>query len=266
MSKAKAVSYGFVGRCIYCLSEEGDLTDEHVYPAGLGGDRILEKATCTACQREINQNVEQICLRGLFRDIRYRRSIGSRGLKERPQVLDIRVPKHPEAASSAKVDLGDWERVSVPRVDHPSVLFLPIYDAPRIVSGISKDSPEPHPRMWHYIEPSDMEGPWLMSTKFNAVVFNRLLAKIAHGFAVMEFGLDGFTPFLNDLIRGKDVTNSLYFVGCDRETRDSGTDPYFLGLAIMRAPIPDLILVHIRMFSDLGAPPYLVAVGKRTRP
>lgn len=51
-------TYPPVGRCIYCGTKEGDLTDEHIVPFALGGNMILPKASCIPCQRIINQEIE----------------------------------------------------------------------------------------------------------------------------------------------------------------------------------------------------------------
>ena len=48
---------------------------------------------------------------------------------------------------------------------------------------------------------------------FDPIRFARLLAKIAHSFAVAELGLTGFNPFLHNLIRGIPPLYPFYYVG-----------------------------------------------------
>src|ERR1700733_15227494 len=49
------------GRCIYCLpdnAETKDLRREHIIAQKLGGALILHNASCTPCERLINQQIE----------------------------------------------------------------------------------------------------------------------------------------------------------------------------------------------------------------
>jgi len=86
MAKAKGTYYGPVGRCIYCPNDP--ISDEHVVPDGLGGNKILKAASCKTCQDEINHSIENPCMQFMFRDIRYRRNLGTR--RKRPTEL----PQH----------------------------------------------------------------------------------------------------------------------------------------------------------------------------
>src|SRR6266568_6712281 len=55
-----------IGKCIYCGETGGPLTDEHITPLALNGDRILIKASCEVCQK-ITSAFESIVLnRTLF--------------------------------------------------------------------------------------------------------------------------------------------------------------------------------------------------------
>ena len=44
--------YPGFGRCIYCGSDGGTdgLRDEHIMPYCLGGNAVIEKASCKACE------------------------------------------------------------------------------------------------------------------------------------------------------------------------------------------------------------------------
>ena len=57
------VFYPAVGRCIYCGATEPPLgarrfTDEHIIPLALGGNLILQEASCTDCAAIINREIE----------------------------------------------------------------------------------------------------------------------------------------------------------------------------------------------------------------
>src|ERR1700730_13080935 len=39
-----------IGKCIYCGEANGGLTDEHITPLALNGDKILIEASCETCR------------------------------------------------------------------------------------------------------------------------------------------------------------------------------------------------------------------------
>ena len=64
-SKDKAAVFAPAKRCIYCLDAEPPFTREHVIPRGMGGGMILLEASCSDCQKIINE-IETYCMRGPF--------------------------------------------------------------------------------------------------------------------------------------------------------------------------------------------------------
>src|SRR5437899_670536 len=46
-------------RCLYCLNEFERLSDEHVFPAALGGALVLMGAVCANCNNGFSQAFEQ---------------------------------------------------------------------------------------------------------------------------------------------------------------------------------------------------------------
>jgi hypothetical protein len=46
-------------RCLFCLTEADKLTDEHVFPAALGGNLVVKNATCAACNNGFSKAFEQ---------------------------------------------------------------------------------------------------------------------------------------------------------------------------------------------------------------
>jgi hypothetical protein len=46
-------------RCIFCLAETDKLTDEHVFPAALGGKLVVRNASCAACNGGCSKSFEQ---------------------------------------------------------------------------------------------------------------------------------------------------------------------------------------------------------------
>lgn len=56
-------------RCLFCLNEHETLTNEHVFPAALGGALVVEKASCVKCNNRLSNAFEQT-LANRFADFR----------------------------------------------------------------------------------------------------------------------------------------------------------------------------------------------------
>jgi len=56
--------------CIFCLTESNDLTDEHVFPAALGGNLVVKDAACRACNNRFSGEFEQEVV-GRFAHLRH---------------------------------------------------------------------------------------------------------------------------------------------------------------------------------------------------
>ena len=105
--------------------------------------------------------------------------------------------------------------------------------------------------------------------QFNA--FMRLLAKIAHGAAIANFGLDTFEPLLPDYILGRDKSLSHVIGG----TNDKFIlkNPTVFGpkdavqFHVLKQGVSSFngisyVVCRIQLFSFLRSPPYEVIVGK----
>ncbi|MBO0734649.1 MAG: hypothetical protein J2P49_10115 [Methylocapsa sp.] len=57
------------GRCIYCGKDDVTLTDEHFLPLCLGGQHIIEKASCRLCAA-ITSKFEQHVARDMWGNAR----------------------------------------------------------------------------------------------------------------------------------------------------------------------------------------------------
>ncbi len=251
-----AVAYKPVWKCIYCGSREGVLSKEHIVPFGLGGDRILPRASCEDC-REKTRKIEEFCLRNHLGNTRMALGVQTRHPKERPTEVRFEVS---EGDGSTRVEKWPIERL-------PVFLVMPVYPAAKRLHDLW-DGPlnPPNGTEWLYI--SDQEALKEISgdggaVKIGSVDFNtfaKLLAKIAHGFLVCELGIDNFQPLVTELVLGK-------------------TDEYWPWVGgtvdwLIPEPTEDLIQVHsyhhksgyvvvrIRIFPNLGAPTYHVVAGK----
>ena len=88
-----------------------------------------------------------------------------------------------------------------------------------------------------------------------------MLAKIAHSFAVAEFGFHSFRPYLRELILGgSDV--AFHYVGGDMTV--SPEDPAGLHKIFARREVimgTDYVIVYLTLFTPVGAPEYRIVVG-----
>jgi hypothetical protein len=223
MTKLRGRRYGPVGQCIYCGETNPPLTEEHAMPANMNGDLILVDASCTKCQQDINRQVETPCLEW-SRNTRYRRQIGMRGVKKRKKTLTLSVRPHPQwqkivPIRSLHEPWGDWESRDVPYDQHPAFMRLEAFKTPGVLRGLSpEESVRDYMAGWQWVHAEHFTpNPYFHSVRssmpFEVVTFARLIAKIAHCITVRAEGVDGFEPFLTDIIRGKDLSKLWYFVG-----------------------------------------------------
>lgn len=253
------VSYPPVGRCIYCPNDGSyGLGDEHIIPYALNGTQILRQASCHDCER-ITSYLDGFISREVFYQIRTSARMRSRsGLPaEFPVTLHF--------------DDGREERVMVPSDIHPSTLVLPKFAMPTLLSGATPDG------NFHFTYTRWMRE----SAAFDAFVrergaktaevemsikpqqFSRVLAKIAHSYAVAKLGLEGFRPLLIDLIHQRNVERGPELVGSEAETPPVASD-FVHELSLV--PHPTFVVVRIRLFASsdadgIGMPVYLVVAG-----
>ncbi|HZM45685.1 MAG TPA: hypothetical protein VFC14_12690 [Burkholderiales bacterium] len=95
-------------------------------------------------------------------------------------------------------------------------------------------------------------------SKMNPHIFARMLAKIAHSFAVAEIGLDNFTPFLQKMII-EGIETPSYYVGGDFTVPPAERDGAMHWVRLQ--PDDNYLVATIRLFAPLGAPLYHIIVG-----
>jgi hypothetical protein len=253
-----------IGKCIYCGTEDlddatvGHLTEEHVIAEALGARLILEQASCRACAKLILKYEGRI-LGTLLQTAR--RQLGVRSKKR------LRKNDYP---ITVVVDEQD-QTIRVPLDKHPTFLFLPFLDVPGILlEGGS--------------ETRGMTGAWtrqlnshqpILEMGFNnftspvldTLAFCQFLAKTAHGLAVAEYGLDGFTPCLTEFIRSDIDADDPWpdrfnFIGGHGEYYAESEELHLAGFMLLKARDRIFLGVHMRLFACYGAPVYLVVVGE----
>jgi hypothetical protein len=169
---------------------------------------------------------------------------------------------------------GREERVMAPADMHPSALILPRFELPGLLSGREPDGNFRFQyTMW--MRESDAFDEFKRShgavsaeveVSIKPQQLSRVLAKIAHSFAVAQLGLEGFTPLLLDLIHTRVVANAPELVGSDPNTPPPAT-----GVMHQLSIVPHerFVVVRIRLFAsssidgDHAMPVYIVVAGEK---
>jgi hypothetical protein len=254
---------GPIGACIYC-GVDSDLSDEHVIPFALDGNIVLVKASCRACATE-TAKFEGIVARTIFGNIRMRYGFPTRRPKERLDTLPLVVER-----------AGAVETIDVPIGEHPALTPILFFEPCGILTGYT--GPERPILIRTLANPGvtpdslDADG-FRFDLKPSVEAFRRFLAKIAHCFAVLCLGRDGFTPWLAPLIlTGEGDTEAL--IGGDAAFPESTARPDRSNVHQMLLRIYEtkthgsVCVVHIAMFANWfppdaadRMPAYHVAVG-----
>lgn len=250
-----------VGHCIYCGSQNGKLSREHIIPFSLEGNLIFPQASCAKCA-DITKKFEQTCSRGIFGPLRIRLGMPTRNPDERPAEL-----------STIIVRKGVKEELRVPSDKLPvSCLGLKL-PTPGILMDKEPSSRFDRVEWVAGTKVQDLQGflapgEAIRLGRMNPYSFFKLLAKIAHAYAVSQIGLRSFNHFLPDLILGKSH-NHAHFIGGDLDQPNvphSLNNPFLLHYLNLDSVIDSTyVRVSIQLFSFMGMPRYHVIVGEDLR-
>lgn len=192
--------------CIYCGAATlppgvRRFTDEHIIPLALGGNLILREASCTACAKIINQQIETPVLLKEWGYLRIKRNFPSRNKNN----------KREKRKTHVKLTRHDGRPLQVGIADYSCPVPLYKFKEARIFSGAPRGDDNFH---WSMDILTSHDDEMEMQRKFpewnrqhsilsQPYQFARLLAKIAFSYAVAEYGLAGFTPLVVDSILGR---------------------------------------------------------------
>jgi len=258
--------YPAVGQCIYCDAKEyrqGNtivkLGDEHIIPAAFQGNLELPEASCQKCER-ITSRVETHCIEQMVRNTREHLGLRARRHKRNRTVLPVSVDRGSGA-----------ETVRVPVSEHPAALFMFSFDPPRLLLGLPDAEGGFAGRVTIRPMAADLglradrlggKVNLIHRGGFDAPTFGRMLAKIAHSFAVAELGLGGFRPLLKEAILGKPVRHLSQLVGGAFAPESAGTERNEISISLLSAVHRDYHVVSLRLFADLDMPNYLIIAGE----
>lgn len=260
--------YGPVGACIYCGATRGKLSSEHIVPYSLGGRLELVAASCSVCAKETG-NIERYITHTLWGGIRMKFDFPTRRPKLRPKSSEVFGP--------------DGTSISIPIKDYPAIAPMLWLDRPSILDGVAARAEVRLTVKTFTTDGSDPAEVGVKHYRIPASVdtgkYFRFLAKIAHGMAVLRYGVDGFTPFLNNIIIRPNIAPmaDLYaFVGGRPEVEPPSHTDVGIVHTLTRENQTNVgrqmwICEGIRLFSNwtqptedgksFGSPQYIVVAG-----
>jgi hypothetical protein len=166
---------------------------------------------------------------------------------------------------------GKKKKVLIPAGEIPAVAMLYKFGRANILEGRPPFDPtfiwEPVPYCDNAeLQRAQAEYGWDGRLKCRMVPeqFAKMLAKIGYSYAIAEVGFAAFDPLCLDIIRGK-AKNYSYVVGGSFELKRApdSTSDHFIALGMIDQPHrPKLVIVHIRLFQQMGTPHHYVVVGR----
>jgi hypothetical protein len=113
---------------------------------------------------------------------------------------------------------------------------------------------------WERFSFGDQEGHFI--APINPEVFCRMLARIAHAYAVAEFGYGNFRPYLRKLIRGRNHTPTFWVGGHWEIPPPEAGVLHFIAKEEVQKGNQRLVVVRLRLFAFFGTPMYQIVVGE----
>jgi hypothetical protein len=260
--------YPRVGHCIYCGDGSKKLSDEHIIPFGLAGNSlVLRKASCSVCAGA-TKKAETACLRHMWWPFRFRIGVPSRG-KEIPQSFLVRrIKATKNQAGEFDFEFTTTEEVAPNefplaycslRLPPPAVLVDRDVTAQVNYEAWARVSPEEFKKH----APNDKDGIAIALVEPDAFV--RMLAKIAHSYAVAELGEAAFSPVLCDFIRGKPM-RALQWIGGELRDPPATSSFHDIRWRIQTVNVTHYVVVDLRLFCFMASPLYRIVVGRLISP
>ena len=253
-----------IGECIYCGATD-DLQQEHIVPYSLGGPWSLLGASCPKCAA-ITSKFELDVSRNTLIVPRTTLGLPTRRKNMRPSSFSMMV----------ELDSGRRHVLEVPVSDCPVLLQMPLYRRPRYLASYPYNKGVVVTGFLGYATGfGTLQKKYgvqsLYSTTTFTTSFARLLAKIAYGFAVLQYGLQEITEayVLPSIIGEKDDVG--YWVGCSNDSKPPRVPPrerylHTIDVDLSQTTEYKEVVVRLRLFAMYPTPEYLVVVGRLNKP
>jgi len=244
-------------RCIYCDAQKAKLTDEHIVPYSLGGTIVLPKASCTACQKLINDFETPIATQAY---ISFR---SAQRFPSRTQSLLSHIP--------VEFEVGPLRiKRPIPIDDAPVPAIIPSFGLPPYMPGGGEATPAKlnvlpiDDKRWvrtfrHCKEASDAT---ITSDGIRVEEFARLLTKISYGFAwladpVCAFNWEGRARIFNAQFPDFPVFPDLFSVPQDRD-RDEAVQATLFTNTVGRITT---LFCQLEILAGVRVPSYICQIG-----
>ncbi len=258
------LTYPPVGRCIYCGAVNGPLSREHIVPYALGGNWILQKASCAECAKKTCQT-ESVCTNeryGMLYAWRNKHRMQSRsGWKGRENItLQVR-----------KSD-GSIEDRAFETKDAPAAMYGFVFPPAGIIEGREPSNTVDVVMKIRSSIPTKgfpQAGEAMKLTTGYPTAFVQMIAKIGYAFAAAETGTDDLLPGVADIILWREA-NVFHLIGGGLPASDgfvNDLSPAKLGHVLqlheLRTRGQYFMLASVRLFADHGMPTCHVVVRHR---
>lgn len=246
-------------------------------PDGIGGILVIPEASCGECAKIINK-FEQPIMKTQFGMTRFANKISSKD-KKRPKNYQSKQNYRFVDRELSDKECADWginrkpiegESEDFSACFGDAILMENYGESPGIFSGKSPDY-EGSLRWSFFGEPglsNSSTGGFVMRLERGRL--ERLLAKIAHSYAVHVLGIDGFTPYLPKFILEHTLKSNRYLIG----SAEAKTTQALHRIQIFRAnaarlnppmlepsPLP-VVVCEIQIFCYIAPIAYQVVVGE----
>ena len=274
-STIKTRTYRPVWQCIYCGHKHTGAEPcgkEHIIPYALDGQLVLPRSSCKACST-ITREFEQVCARRMFGAYRLVANLPTRNPDERPQALQLNLHSGPGTEREEHwLPIGEYPVISAvfPELGLAGVLT----GAPSTTAFLVR------PRILNMVRQNEALGriatlgkQYEVSRELMMTQFAKLLAKIAHSFAVAELGVSKFDYCLPPLILGR-AQNLPDFIGgvtplapesdnplCPPEPRVTHMVEHYLNVEVIPGMDSKKYLTVVIQLLQKCAPSYRVVVA-----
>jgi hypothetical protein len=250
---------GDIGECIYCGATD-DLRTEHLIPFSLAGRHVLRRASCRACERKTSRWESKVA-HDSFLSVRTVLAMPTRRPKKRPRSFPAKVCRG-ATWSDENLDLARMTAVApFPKLPAPGAMDgrpLSTNVQTHGVVGlrvVANDGGDSNPAKRAGVDAVEIP------ITYEPVPMMRMLAKIAWGYTVAQYGVNAVEPAVIGVVLGTDHNVAHYVGALDGWTLFDGpaTSDIHVCVAVIEQ---GWVLAGVRLFSNQGAPEYTVVVGR----
>ncbi len=245
-------------QCIYCGKRDVELTDEHIVPYFISGDKghILLKSSCKECAK-ITSKFERDVAKGLWDDARSAYNAPSRRMKKRPKYVYL----------DDQINLGG--KLKIPYEEYPALMIFYKMHIAGLLMGYNRHLDTSN--TWQFIAVTDQKktedfekkypGQLTAKIRFNHDSYARFIIKMGYCQVMTSLDPGDFRPICLPYIFGNESNCS--FVLGSKPTIDEPTPHLGYNLRTISCGTSDylLIVAEVRIVANNHTPTYHVVVG-----